>query len=495
MSEWGSDNGDKDDAASLGGSNAGSEEKREPVTYEPEYKAIDDENLYEDTINRGIEFDRYFDIPVNVSGTDPPKAIKAFKDMDLDPKLFENIEKCKWSRPTPIQTQSLPILAAKRDLMACAQTGSGKTGGFAIPIINQLLKDGCTSERKDDGDDDDERPKITPDALIVAPTRELVQQIQRDFVKLCKDTDIAAEYVVGGHAVKHQLCKLEDGCNILVATPGRLNDFVGKGKICLENLKFLVLDEADRMLDMGFKEILDNLAHKMPAKEDRTTMMFSATFPDKVQDLGKEMLKDDYLFCTVGIVGGATETVTQEVIKCEKREQFDKMQGMLQVAKDNGDRILIFVETKRQTDFTASKLCQNDFPATSIHGDRQQMEREEALRTFKSGETPVLVATNVAARGLDIPGVTHVINMEMPKDIDEYVHRIGRTGRCGNKGKATSFFDEERDAEMAPHLVKILSNAKQVVPDFLQELVGDGPSATAGGGGGKDDAEDDDDGW
>jgi len=233
----------------------------------------------------------------------------------------------------------------------------------------------------------------------------------------------------------------------------------------------------------------------MPAKEDRTTMMFSATFPDKVQDLGKEMLKDDYLFCTVGIVGGATETVTQEVIKCEKREQFDKMQGMLQVAKDNGDRILIFVETKRQTDFTASKLCQNDFPATSIHGDRQQMEREEALRTFKSGETPVLVATNVAARGLDIPGVTHVINMEMPKDIDEYVHRIGRTGRCGNKGKATSFFDEERDAEMAPHLVKILSNAKQVVPDFLQELVGDGPSATAGGGGGKDDAEDDDDGW
>jgi probable ATP-dependent RNA helicase DDX4 len=232
----------------------------------------------------------------------------------------------------------------------------------------------------------------------------------------------------------------------------------------------------------------------MPAKEDRTTMMFSTTFPDKVQDLGKEMLKDDYLFCTVGIVGGATETVTQEVIKCEKREQFEKMQGMLQVAKDNGDRILIFVETKRQTDFTASKLCQNDFPATSIHGDRQQMEREEALRTFKSGETPVLVATNVAARGLDIPGVTHVINMEMPKDIDEYVHRIGRTGRCGNKGKATSFFDEERDAEMAPHLVKILSNAKQVVPDFLQELVGDGPSATAGGGG-NDDAEDDDDGW
>lgn len=491
MSEWGSDNGDKDDVASLGGGSNESGEKREPVTYEPDYKAIDDENLYEDTVSKGIDFDRYFEIPVNVSGTDPPKAIKSFDDAELVEEVRENIKKCKWNKPTPIQTLSLPILAAKRDLMACAQTGSGKTGGFAIPIINQLIKDGCTSERDDD--DDEERPKITPDALIVAPTRELVQQIQRDFVKLCKDTKIAAEYVVGGHAVKHQLCKLEDGCNILVATPGRLNDFVGKNKISLEKLKFLVLDEADRMLDMGFKDILDTLAHKMPEKTERTTMMFSATFPDKVQDLGKEMLKDDYLFCTVGIVGGATETVTQEVIKCEKREQFDKMQAMLQDAKDNGDRILIFVETKRQTDFIASKLCQNEFPATSIHGDRQQMEREEALRTFKSGETPVLVATNVAARGLDIPGVTHVINMEMPKDIDEYVHRIGRTGRCGNKGKATSFFDEERDAEMAPQLVTILSNAKQTVPDFLAELAGDGPSASAGGAAAADD--DDDDGW
>jgi len=493
MSEWGSDNGDKDDVASLGGGSNASGEKREPVTYEPDYRAIEDENLYEDTVSKGIDFEKYFDVPVSVTGVDAPKPIKAFEDIELNEQLNENIKKCKWNRPTPIQTQSLPILAAKRDLMACAQTGSGKTGGFAIPIINALLQDSKNNKNDDDEDgDDDERPKITPDALVVAPTRELVQQIQRDFVKLCKDTDVDAEYVVGGHAVKQQLCKLEDGCNILVATPGRLNDFVGKNKISLEKIKFLVLDEADRMLDMGFKDILDDLAHKMPEKSDRTTMMFSATFPDKVQDLGKEMLKDDYLFCTVGIVGGATETVEQRVIKCEKREQFDKMQEMLQAAKDNGDRILIFVETKRQTDFMASKLCQNEFPATSIHGDRQQMEREEALRTFKSGETPVLVATNVAARGLDIPGVTHVINMEMPKDIDEYVHRIGRTGRCGNKGMATSFFDEERDSEMAPHLVKILSNAKQTVPDFLQEMAADGPSATAGGAA---DEDDDDDGW
>jgi len=487
MSEWGSDNGGSDDAKSLGGggSDAGSE-KREPVTYEPEYNANEDDDIYKDTVNKGIDFDQYFKIPINVSGKDIPDGIKTFEKAGLEECVMENIKKCKWSKPTPIQTRSIPIAMAGRDIMACAQTGSGKTGAFAIPIINKLIKDGCTSEIDGDG-------AITPDALVVAPTRELAQQIQRDFVKLCKDTPVMAQYVVGGHAVRHQLDKLQDGCNILVATPGRLNDFVGKNKLDLGALKFLVLDEADRMLDMGFKSILDDLATKMADKADRCTMMFSATFPDKVQELGREMLKEDYIFAAVGIVGGAAESVTQTVIEAEKKEQFDKMKEMLDGVKESGERTLIFVETKRQTDFVASKLCQLGFPATSIHGDREQRQREDALRTFKSGETPVLVATNVAARGLDIPDVSHVINMEMPKDIDEYVHRIGRTGRCGNKGKATSFFDADRDADMATALVTILANANQPVPDFLREHAEDGPSAAAGGGGGDDD--DDDDGW
>jgi len=330
-------------------------------------------------------------------------------------------------------------------------------------------------------------------ALIVAPTRELVQQIQKDCVKLCKGTDVIAQYAVGGHAVRHQKDKLRDGCHILVATPGRLNDFVGKGHIKLDALRFLVLDEADRMLDMGFKDIIEGLAHKMPEKTERTTLMFSATFPDEVQTLGKDMMKDDYLFATIGVVGGAAESVTQTIIECERKDQLGKVIEMLTEVKDTGEKTLIFVETKRQTDFVASKLTQKDFPATSIHGDRDQKLREEALATFKSGEHPVLVATNVAARGLDIPDVGHVINMEMPKDIDEYVHRIGRTGRCGHKGKATSFFDGEKNAEIAPKLVDILANAKQVVPDFLQEYADDGPSAAAGGGAAADD--DDDDGW
>lgn len=194
--------------------------------------------------------------------------------------------------------------------MACAQTGSGKTGGYAIPIISHLIKEGVTAE---DSLNDGDTP-IRPHALIMAPTRELVQQIQKDFVKLCRGTPLKAHYVVGGHATKAQIEKLLDGCNILVATPGRLNDFVGKNKIDLNaNMKYLILDEADRMLDMGFKAVIDGMAEKMAAKADRVTLMFSATFPRDVQELGKELLRDDYLFAAIGIVGGACTSVTQTI--------------------------------------------------------------------------------------------------------------------------------------------------------------------------------------
>jgi len=502
MSEWGSD---KDD--DILGSEAGSDKpEREPVTYEPEYDAIEDENLYAAGQGQGIEFDKYFDIPTQITGVDPPEKAKKFSECDLEESLMENIKRCKWNKPTPIQSCSVPIVNGKRDLMACAQTGSGKTGAFCIPIINRLLKDGFEKtevEKEEDDDDEDSDDgkrkfdKIIPLALIIAPTRELAQQIQRDFVKLCKDTGLFAQYCVGGHATHHQLDKLRDGHHIIVATPGRLADFVGKNRIDLEAVRFLVLDEADRMLDMGFKSKLEEFAHKMPDQAGRTTLMFSATFPDEIQTLAKEMLKDDYLFATVGMVGGAAESVTQTIIECERKEQLGKVIEMLEEVKSTGQKTLIFVETKRQTDFVASKLCQKEFPATSIHGDRDQKLREEALSTFISGEHPVLVATNVAARGLDIPGVDHVINMEMPKDIDEYVHRIGRTGRCGHKGKATSFFDPDKNSEIAGGLVKILANAKQEVPEFLQEFADSGPSANAGAAaaaaGG--DVADSDDGW
>jgi len=486
MSEWGSDGGGAGDADPLDGAGSGSGGEREKVTYEPEYVAAEDENIYDETCTRGIDFDKYYNVKVNVTGHQVPASVSSFEECDLDPRLVANIKKSKWEKPTPIQQHAIPIISNKRDLMGCAQTGSGKTGAFMIPIINQLLKDGCEAESIDEG-------AIKPQCLVVAPTRELVQQIQRDCVKLVNDTPLKAQYAVGGHAVRHQLDKLQDGCNILIATPGRLNDFVGKLKVSMEEIKYVVLDEADRMLDMGFKPMLEELAQKMGEKEERSTLMFSATFPDDVQTLGKEFLKDDYLFCAVGIVGGASETVTQQIVDCEYKERFDRMKDdYLEAVKDSGEKTLIFVETKRNADYFASKLCQLGFPTTSIHGDRAQQEREEALNSFKTGKTPILVATNVAARGLDIPNVAQVINYEMPKEVDEYVHRIGRTGRCGNKGKAISFYCDEKDSEMGPKLVQILTNAQQEIPAFLQgmEVGGGGDNAPAAG-----DDDDDDDGW
>lgn len=207
----------------------------------------------------------------------------------------------------------------------------------------------------------------------------------------------------------------------------------------------------------------------------------------EVQSLGKDLLKEDYLFASVGVVGGAADSVTQTILQVDKKEIFKNVISIIEPSKETKEKFLIFVETKRQTDFYASKLCQMEYPATSIHGDRSQNLREEALRTFMSGETPILVATNVAARGLDIPNVSHVINVEMPKEIDEYVHRIGRSGRCGHKGKATSFYLEERDEELKAGLVQILSGAQQPVPDFL---TGSCDNAVAEVGGGDDEEED-----
>lgn len=477
------------DAASNAGSlDAGSEkQEREPVTYIPEYEANEDEELYNDNHNTGIDFDKYFEIPTKVTGLNPEPKIKSFDQAELPEQVMKNIKLCGWSKPTPIQQECIPNILKSRDMMACAQTGSGKTGGYAIPIISHLIKEGVTAE---DSLNDGDTP-IRPHALIMAPTRELVQQIQKDFVKLCRGTPLKAHYVVGGHATKAQIEKLLDGCNILVATPGRLNDFVGKNKIDLNaNMKYLILDEADRMLDMGFKAVIDGMAEKMAAKADRVTLMFSATFPRDVQELGKELLRDDYLFAAIGIVGGACTSVTQTILSVEGSEKIDKLKEIIEPVKECKERTLIFVETKKNADFLANKLSLLDFPSTSIHGNRSQQDREQALRDFKTGNKPILISTNVAARGIDIPDVAHVVNFDLPKEMDEYVHRIGRTGRCGHKGRSTSFYNEDKDSEMKPALINILTSAQQVMPDFLA-----GETGNAAVGGEAEADEDDEDGW
>ena len=231
-----------------------------------------------------------------------------------------------------------------------------------------------------------------------------------------------------------------------MATPGRLLDFVDKGKIGFGKLKYLVLDEADRMIDQGFLPEIRKLMAKegMPPKSSKQMLMFSATFPVEVQKLAAEFLADDYLFLAVGVVGAANSDVEQRLVQVEKfqkRKKLDEVLGGCEIK----DRTIIFVEQKTTADFLAAYLSQNNYRATSIHGDRYQSQREEALRDFRKGTMPVLVATSVASRGLDIKDVRHVINYDLPKEVDDYVHRIGRTGRVGNLGMATSFYDSAQD--------------------------------------------------
>jgi probable ATP-dependent RNA helicase DDX4 len=411
-------------------------------------------------ISTGMNFDKYDIMQVNVTGENIPKPIENFETSGLRQLLVDNIHKSGYLRPTPVQKHALPIVMAGRDLMACAQTGSGKTAAFLLPMIHSLLHDS-------------KEPIVTadhcePQAVIISPTRELTLQIFNEARKFAHRSIIKIVVVYGGAAAYHQAQHVMNGCHILVATPGRLLDFVDKGRITFSSLRFLVLDEADRMLDMGFMPGIERMiGHPtMVTTGERQTLMFSATFPEDIQRLAGKFLSN-YLFLAVGIVGSACSDVEQHfhlVPKFEKRSKLTEL-----ISQEGGTKILVFVEMKRTADFIAAYLSEHDFPTTSIHGDRLQREREEALADFKSGRMVVLVATAVAARGLDIKDVYHVINYDLPKSIDEYVHRIGRTGRVGNCGKATSFYDPEVDAPLARDLLKILQQADQDIPSWLEK--------------------------
>uniref|UniRef100_A0AAT9FG49 RNA helicase n=1 Tax=Enchytraeus japonensis TaxID=228735 RepID=A0AAT9FG49_9ANNE len=436
-------------------------DKKPAVSYIPPPPPEDEEHIFQ-TMQKGINFDKYDKISVEVSGNNKPShGIASFEEADLEECFKENVRKANYDKPTPIQKWAIPIILAQRDLMACAQTGSGKTAAFLLPVLSQMLRNGIEGSSFTEVQE--------PQAIIVGPTRELVSQIHTEARKFSYNTIVRPVVVYGGVQTFHQLSDIAKGAHMVVGTPGRLLDFIGRGKIGLKKVKFLILDEADRMLDLGFKDDIRKLMNElgMPPKNERQTLMFSATFPEEVQMLAKELL-NDYLFITVGRVGSANTDIEQFVYNVA---QFDKRQKLIDLLNQcPNERVLVFVEQKRNADFLASFLSQSELPTTSIHGDREQREREIALGDFKSGRKPILVATSVAARGLDIPGVMHVVNYDMPKEIDEYVHRIGRTGRCGNTGKATTFFNPDNDSSLARALAKILTDAQQELPSWLEDL-------------------------
>ncbi|CCC69162.1 hypothetical protein NCAS_0C01720 [Naumovozyma castellii] len=431
-------------------------------------------------LSSGINFDNYDDIPVEATGNNVPEPITEFSAPQLDELLLENIKLARFTKPTPVQKYSVPIVENGRDLMACAQTGSGKTGGFLFPVLSESFKTG-PSKTPEQGRNFYSK-KGYPTALILAPTRELATQIFDEAKKFTYRSWVRPCVVYGGAPIGNQMREVDHGCDLLVATPGRLTDLIDRGKISLANIRYLVLDEADRMLDMGFEPQIRQIVEgsDMPQVGDRQTLMFSATFPVDIQQLARDFL-NDYIFLSVGRVGSTSENITQVILYVEDQDKYSALLDLLAATTDG--LTLIFVETKRMADQLTDFLIMQNFKATAIHGDRTQQERERALSAFRAGTATILVATAVAARGLDIPNVTHVINFDLPGDIDDYVHRIGRTGRAGNTGVATSFFNRGNQ-NVVRGLIDILSEANQEIPSFLNDIANEGGRSRGGRGGG-----------
>ena len=345
-----------------------------------------------------------------------------FDMLGLAPELNNNLKAMNFKEPTPIQNKAIPLALEGHDILGLAQTGTGKTLAFGLPLINHLLEQPARPE-----------PKTTK-ALILAPTRELVNQIAESLKTLTGGTRVKVATVVGGQSINKQITILNRGTDILVATPGRLIDLMGRGAIRLSEARYLVLDEADQMLDMGFIHALRQIAPKLGTP--RQTMLFSATMPKQMEELSRAYLENPRRV-QVAPPGKAADKITQSVHFMEKARKSWKLRDLLE---QNPEALtLVFSRTKHGAEKLKKGLVADGFNADSIHGNKSQGQRDRAIEAFRSGETTILVATDVAARGIDIPGVAFVINFDLPNVPDNYVHRIGRTARAGREGEAISF--------------------------------------------------------
>ncbi|CAD5331688.1 unnamed protein product [Arabidopsis thaliana] len=365
-----------------------------------------------------------------------------------------------FSAPSPIQAQSWPIAMQNRDIVAIAKTGSGKTLGYLIPGFMHLQRIHNDS-------------RMGPTILVLSPTRELATQIQVEALKFGKSSKISCACLYGGAPKGPQLKEIERGVDIVVATPGRLNDILEMKRISLHQVSYLVLDEADRMLDMGFEPQIRKIVNEVPTK--RQTLMYTATWPKEVRKIAADLLVNPAQV-NIGNVDElvANKSITQTIEVLAPMEKHSRLEQILR-SQEPGSKIIIFCSTKRMCDQLARNLTRT-FGAAAIHGDKSQAERDDVLNQFRSGRTPVLVATDVAARGLDVKDIRVVVNYDFPNGVEDYVHRIGRTGRAGATGLAYTFFGDQ-DAKHASDLIKILEGANQKVPPQVREM------ATRGGGG------------
>jgi ATP-dependent RNA helicase RhlE len=356
--------------------------------------------------------------------------MSSFQDLGINAPILKALQAEGYTNPTPIQQQAIPHAIAGKDLLASAQTGTGKTAAFAIPIIQRLSEESMRNVKG-------------IKALILTPTRELALQISQNFLAYGKFTNIKHTSVYGGVSQYHQEKALQKGVDVLVATPGRLIDLINQGIIKLSSIKILVLDEADRMLDMGFIHDIKRIIAKVP--EGRQTLFFSATIPPQIGQLVQSILNQP-VRVEVKAVSAAADTVQQFVYHVDKKLKVNLLKWI--IANENIKRAIVFTRTKRGADNLAKALNRGSVNADAIHGNKTQNNRQKALDAFKKGKTTVLVATDVAARGIDVDDITHVFNYELPNESETYVHRIGRTGRAGNEGVAYSFCDREERGDL-----------------------------------------------
>uniref|UniRef100_A0ACD5W4T3 Uncharacterized protein n=1 Tax=Avena sativa TaxID=4498 RepID=A0ACD5W4T3_AVESA len=394
---------------------------------------------------------------ITVIGNEKPAPFMSFQSTGFPSEILREVQQAGFSAPSPIQAQSWPISLKGRDIVAVAKTGSGKTLGYLLPGFIQIKS---LRQNSRDG----------PTVLVLSPTRELATQIQDEAIKFGRSSRISSTCLYGGAPKGPQIRDLERGVDIVVATPGRLNDILEMGKVCLHQVAYLVLDEADRMLDMGFEPQIRKIVKQVQPK--RQTLMFTATWPREVRKIASDLLTNP-IQVNIGNTDQlvANKSITQHVEVTTNMEKGRRLDQILR-SQEPGSKVIIFCSTKRMCDQLSRNLSRQ-YGASAIHGDKSQAERDSVLSEFRSGRCPVLVATDVAARGLDVKDIRVVVNYDFPTGVEDYVHRIGRTGRAGATGIAYTFFCEQ-DAKYASDLVKILEGANQTVSQQLRDMVGRG---------------------
>ena len=395
-------------------------------------------------------------------GRDVPNPFRSWSESGLPRGLLDAIHRVGYTKPSPIQMQAIPIAMIPRDLVGISSTGSGKTAAFVLPMVYYIQqRPAITTTTAADG----------PYALIMAPSRELALQIEQEALKFSNFCSIRVCSIVGGRSAQLQTMTLSQGIELIVATPGRLADSLDAKQTVLNQCFYVVLDEADKMLDLGMEPFISQILDSIPPSgglQERVTQMFSATMPASVERLSRKYLNNPITVTVGDFSGGAIKTEISQRLEFVQTES-EKRKKLYQVIQETESPIIVFVNSKRSADQVGNQLDNAGYRTMVLHSGKVQQKREDAIAQFKSGSAEVLVATDVAGRGIDVPDVQHVINFDMPRTIEDYTHRIGRTGRAGKTGLATSFI-LPYDDDILPELKKFFQAAKQFIPEELENV-------------------------